>query len=180
MPANTQTILTHTDINELDRQIIAATQSGLPLSMHPYHDIADQLKINVSLLLQRMQHMQDKGIIRRIGIIPNHYKLGFKANGMTVWDVPDDKIDQLGELIGSLDFVSHCYQRPRFLPEWPYNLFAMAHGKTREEVMIKADIIAGLLADDNRGHDVLFSTQILKKTGLRIPSSESRRSSCSE
>lgn len=171
---------TGASIDELDRQIIEATQGGLPLSMHPYHDVANLLNINVKQLIDRIQVMQDKGIIRRIGIIPNHYKLGFKANGMTVWNVPDDKVDLLGQQIGALDFVSHCYQRPRFLPEWPYNLFAMAHGKTREEVIQKADIIAELLADNNNGHEILFSTRILKKTGLRIPSSRLRSTTCSE
>jgi len=180
MPTTAPTPPIQTDIDELDRRIIEATQSGLPLSLQPYHDVAQQLNIEVKQLLHRMQIMQDKGIIRRMGIIPNHYKLGFKANGMTVWNVPDEKIDQLGKMIGELDFVSHCYQRPRFLPEWPYNLFAMAHGMSREEVMQKVNIIAELLADNNHGHDVLFSTRILKKTGLRIPSTRPRSTSCSE
>ena len=71
-------------------------------------------------------------------------------------------------MIGALDFVSHAYQRPRHLPEWRYNLFAMAHGRDRDEVLEKVKIIAEMLGDDNRGHEVLFSTRILKKTGLRL------------
>lgn len=157
-----------TELDALDRQIIEATQRGLPLSKDPYQDIAQQLDINTEVLIQRMQSMQQSGIIRRIGVIPNHYKLGFSANGMSVWNVPDDKVTQLGKLIGQLDFVSHCYKRPRFLPEWPYNLFAMVHGKTRDEVMKKVDIIAESLAEHSPDHDVLFSTRLLKKTGLRI------------
>ena len=156
------------DIDDTDRLIITATQSGLPLTENPYQLIAEQLNLDTSEVMARMQAMLDRGIIRRIGIVPNHYKLGFKANGMSVWNVLDDRIDELGELIGALDFVSHCYQRPRFLPEWPYNLFAMVHGKSREEVQEKVEKIAALLADNDRGHDVLFSTRILKKTGLRI------------
>ena len=156
------------EIDAIDRQIIAATQSGLPLSRNPYHDIAKQLNLDVKELLQRMQSMLDKGIIRRIGVIPNHYKLGFKSNGMSVWNIPEDKISQLGKLVGALDFVSHCYQRPRFLPEWPYNLFAMVHGKTHDEVIEKVATIVELLGADNRGHKILFSTKILKKTGLRL------------
>jgi len=173
------------DIDHIDRKIIQATQRGLPLCTHPYQDVAQQLDIEVKDLMQRMQIMQDKGIIRRIGIIPNHYKLGFKANGMTVWNVVDEKIDQLGQQIGQLDFVSHCYQRPRFLPEWPYNLFAMVHGHSREEVLQKTRLIEELLAEDNRGHNILFSTKILKKTGLRIsqttaPKTDNRSTACSE
>ena len=87
---------------------------------------------------------------------------------MSVWQVPEEKITQLGKLVGALDFVSHCYQRPQFLPEWPYNLFAMVHGTTHDEVHEKVKNIADLLADDNISHQVLFSTRILKKTGLRI------------
>lgn len=156
------------DIDAIDRQIIAATQSGLPLSSSPYHDVATTLNLDVDEVIQRMQAMLKKGIIRRIGIVPNHYKLGFHANGMSVWNVPEDKIQSLGQMIGAVDFVSHCYQRPRFLPEWPYNLFAMVHGKSREEVADKVEQISQLLGEHDHGHDVLFSTKILKKTGLRI------------
>ena len=118
--------------------------------------------------MRRMQRMLDLGIIRRIGAVPNHYALGYRANGMTVWDVADDQIDELGARVGRLDFVTHCYQRPRHLPDWPYNLFAMVHGRTREEVEEKARVIAVLLGAASRGDDILYSTRILKKTGLRI------------
>jgi DNA-binding Lrp family transcriptional regulator len=87
---------------------------------------------------------------------------------MSVWDVPDAMVAQLGREIGGLDFVSHCYHRPRFLPDWPYNLFAMVHGHDRAEVEQKVQQIADLLGGNDRGHTVLFSTRILKKTGLRI------------
>ena len=155
-------------MDETDRRIIALTQGGLPLVRHPWHAVAEQLDMDVQELLSRMQRMQDNGIIRRIGVVPNHYKLGYVANGMSVWNVPDDKISEIGNKIGALDFVSHCYQRARFLPEWPYNLFAMVHGKTRDDVNRQVQIIADLLGEDNRGHTVLFSSKILKKTGLRI------------
>ena len=87
---------------------------------------------------------------------------------MSVWDVADENITELGRKIGDLDFVSHCYHRPRLLPEWRYNLFAMVHGRDRDEVLDKVQQIADLLGPQNRGHAVLFSTRILKKTGLRI------------
>lgn len=157
-----------TEIDEIDRLIIAATQSGLPLSRHPYHDIAEQLNIDVKDVLGRMQNMLDNGIIRRIGVIPNHYKLGYKSNGMSVWNIPEEIISDVGKQVGSLEYVSHCYKRPRFLPSWPYNLFAMVHGKTHDEVIEKVSSIAELLGENNRGHEILFSTKILKKTGLRI------------
>ena len=151
-----------------DRRIIQATQAGLPLTPRPYHALAEQLGLDAADVMQRMQRMLDAGIIRRIGAVPNHYALGYRANGMTVWDVADDRVDELGERVGQLDFVTHCYQRPRHLPDWPYNLFAMVHGKTREEVETKACLIADLLGEASRGRDILYSSRILKKTGLRI------------
>jgi DNA-binding Lrp family transcriptional regulator len=86
---------------------------------------------------------------------------------MTVWNVADEIIDELGQKVGQLEFVSHCYHRPRHLPEWPYNLFAMVHGKTREDVDQQIQQITHLLGDANQGCDVLYSTKILKKTGFR-------------
>lgn len=157
-------------LDDTDRRIIQATQAGLPLTPRPYHAIAEQLGVEAADVMRRMQRMLDLGIIRRIGAVPNHYALGYRANGMTVWDVADDRIDELGERVGQLECVSHCYQRPRHLPEWPYNLFAMVHGKTRQEVEAKARLIADVLGQASRGTDILYSTRILKKTGLRIGS----------
>jgi DNA-binding Lrp family transcriptional regulator len=87
---------------------------------------------------------------------------------MSVWDIADEAVSEVGARVGALDFVTHCYERPRHLPLWPYNLFAMVHGRTRDEVGAKVDEIAGLIGSAARGHDILFSTRILKKTGLRI------------
>jgi len=156
-------------MDTLDRAIIEATQAGLPLTARPYAAVAAQVGSDEATVMARMQAMQESGIIRRIGAVPNHYVLGFRGNGMSVWDVPDDRIQACGEMIGGLDFVSHAYQRPRHRPLWNYNLFAMVHGRDREEVMQKVEKIAVLLGEDDLGHEVLFSTRILKKTGLRLP-----------
>ena len=155
-------------LDATDRRLIQATQAGLPLSAHPYRVIAEQLGMTAEEVMQRLQHMLDAGVIRRIGAVPNHYALGYRANGMTVWDVADERVDELGARVGQLECVSHCYQRPRHLPDWPYNLFAMVHGKTREEVEAKTRLIAEVLGDASRGSEILYSTRILKKTGLRI------------
>ncbi|UZE97512.1 siroheme decarboxylase subunit beta [Alkalimarinus alittae] len=154
--------------SELDRKLIVATQEGLPLTARPYLELAEQLNVTEADVIERMQCMQDAGVIRRIAVVPDHYKLGYTLNGMTVWDVPDEMISTLGQRLGSLDFVSHCYHRPRHLPDWPHNLFAMVHGRTQEEVDNHIEAIVALLGEHNRGHDVLFSKRILKKTGLRI------------
>jgi len=155
-------------LDETDRRIIRETQAGLPLVPRPYHAIAEKLKLTPNELMARMADMLEFGVIRRIGVVPNHYKLGYVANGMTVWDVADEQVDQLGEQVGALASVSHCYRRPRHPPDWPYNLFAMVHGRTRDEVEREAVRIAAILGEHLRAHTILYSTRILKKTGLRI------------
>lgn len=155
-------------IDAIDRALIQATQAGLPLTPRPYHTLGESFGITAAEVMQRMERMLANGIIRRIGAVPNHYALGYKGNGMSVWNVPDERIREIGERIGALDFVSHCYRRPRHLPDWPYNLFAMVHGHNRDEVLNKVETIAALLGEDDLGHQVLFSTRILKKSGLRI------------
>ncbi len=155
-------------IDEVDRALIVATQGGLPLVARPYHAIAGQLGLSAEEVMRRLQALLASGVIRRIGAVPNHYAIGWTANGMTVWDVADDRVDELGERIGALDFVTHCYRRPRALPAWPYNLFAMVHGASREECAAKAGEIRELLGEACHGSDILYSTRILKKTGLRI------------
>ena len=157
-------------VDTVDRRIIVATQEGLPRVPQPYHAIAAQVGVSAEEVMTRLRRMLASGVIRRIGAVPNHYALGYKANGMSVWDVPDERVRAFGRSIGALDFVSHCYHRPRHLPGWPYNLFAMVHGRDRAEVEAKVAQIAGLLGEADRGHTVLYSTRILKKTGLRLGS----------
>jgi DNA-binding Lrp family transcriptional regulator len=157
-------------LGDFDRRLIAATQGGLPLLPRPYEAVGAMLGVSGDAVRQRLAGMLGEGLIRRIGAVPNHYKLGFTANGMTVWDVDDARVDALGAAIGALPGVSHCYRRPRHRPVWPYNLFAMVHGRSRDEVAQQAARIEALLGDACRGHDILYSTAILKKTGLRIAS----------
>jgi siroheme decarboxylase len=155
-------------IDHMDRALIRATQAGLPFDREPYARVGEQIGLSEAEVIERLGRMIDHGIVRRIGLVPNHYKLGLAANGMTVWNVVDNQAEKLGAWVGALDFVSHCYLRPRALPDWPYNLFAMTHGRTREEVREKARRIEELLGPASRGSDILFSTHILKKTGLRL------------
>lgn len=155
-------------LDDFDRALIAATQGGLPVVARPYEAVGAMLGVSGERVRERLAQMLDEGLIRRIGTVPNHYKLGFTANGMSVWDVDDARVDALGAAVGALPFVSHCYRRPRHAPAWPYNLFAMLHGRSREEVEAQRNQVAALLGDACRGHDILYSTAILKKTGLRI------------
>jgi siroheme decarboxylase len=155
-------------LNPLDRQIILATQKGLPLLPQPYEWVAQQVGCTAEQVIRRMQAMQEAGIIRRVGAVPNHYALGYGFNGMSVWDVADQDVMAAGQAITALSFVSHCYQRPRFLPHWPYNIFAMVHARHEAAAHDLVGQIAAALGGMVRGHQVLFSTKILKKTGLRL------------
>ena len=155
-------------IDAIDRRIILATQAGLPLVARPYDVVAEQVGLGSKEVMARIRNMLERGVIRRIGVVPNHYALGYRANGMSVWDVPDDQVMEIGGELGALDFVTHCYHRPRHLPEWPYNLFVMVHGRSRAEVEAKVAELAKLVGDRDRGHEVLYSTRILKKAGLRL------------
>jgi siroheme decarboxylase len=151
-----------------DRRIVQATQAGLPLEPHPYHAVAAALGLPPEEVMGRMQRMFAEGAIRRMGAVPNHYALGYRANGMAVWDVADAQVDALGVRIAALGLASHCYRRPRHPPHWPYNLFTMVHGRERAEAMRAVAAIAEVLGPAARAHEVLFSTRILKKTGLRL------------
>lgn len=160
--------MTRTDLDALDRQIIAATQSGLPLVPQPYEAIGAMLGVDAREVQSRLAAMLARGLIRRVGAVPNHYRLGYSANGMSVWDVDDARVDALGERVGRMPGVTHCYRRTRNLPAWPYNLFVMLHGRSRADVERQAAAIAQLLGDACRSHDILYSTKLLKKTGLRL------------
>ena len=155
-------------IDATDRALIEAVQGGLPFTPAPYAEIAEPLGLTEREVLERLRALTKRGVIRRIGAAPNHYRLGMTANGMSVWDVADDRVDALGAEVGALEHVSHCYRRPRALPDWPYNLFAMIHGEDRAEVEAKRAGIAEMLGPACRGGDILYSTRILKKTGLRL------------
>jgi DNA-binding Lrp family transcriptional regulator len=110
--------------------------------------------------------------VRRVGVIPNHYALGYTENGMTVWNVPDDLVDEVGPAVAELEFVTHCYRRPRHEGVWPYNFFAMTHGRDEAEskrrIQQVRDVMAQYWDVDDDEWDSLFSTRILKKTGIRL------------
>ncbi|MDR2851609.1 MAG: Lrp/AsnC family transcriptional regulator [Burkholderiaceae bacterium] len=148
--------------------MIHCSQAGLPLLPAPYQALAEQLHRTESAVMARFSSMRARGLLRRIGAVPHHYRLGWRANAMTVWDVDDAQVDALGARIGALHFVSHCYRRPRYRPEWPYNLFAMIHAHTRADAVPQIEQLAHSLGSACRASDVLWSTRVLKKTGLRI------------
>lgn len=152
---------------QLAQQLITLTQAGMPLVADPWAWIAEHMNLSVEDTLALLQRLQETGAIRRIAAVPNHYRLGYTFNGMTVWDVDDEHIDRLGEIVGNLHFVSHCYRRPR-LDGWRYNLFAMVHGLNAEQIEYERNLIRNQLGDACRADTMLISSRILKKTGLRL------------
>lgn len=151
-----------------DRALVRAVQAGLPLLPAPYAEVARLTGLEESVVLTRLSRLLDSGVFRRIGAVPNHYAIGYTANGMAVFDVEEGAVDRLGEALGAMPAVSHCYRRPRRLPLWRYNLFAMLHGDSREAVCAEVARLRTGMGEACRDHAVLFSSRILKKTGLRI------------
>jgi DNA-binding Lrp family transcriptional regulator len=155
-------------LTEEERQLLLAIQDGLPLVPEPYREVGDRLGMSEERVMELVRSMLAEGKIKRLGAVPNHYALGIRANGMAVWDVPDDRVSEVGPRLGGMPEVTHCYRRPRQPPWWPYNLFAMVHGYTREEVLATVARIARELGLDALPNEVLFSTRVLKKQGTRV------------
>ncbi|CAI50340.1 siroheme decarboxylase AhbB [Natronomonas pharaonis DSM 2160] len=155
-----------------ERDLVVEIQDGLPVTETPYADVAAELGVDTDWVLRTIQRFNESGKIRRVGVIPNHYALGYTENGMTVWSVPDEKLDEVGPEVAGLDFVTHCYERPRHEGVWPYNFFAMTHGRSEDESKRRIQQVKSTMeeywdvGDDD--WDSLFSTEILKKTGIRL------------
>jgi DNA-binding Lrp family transcriptional regulator len=160
----------HARPDALDRRLIEATQAGLPLVPRPFHALAAQLGLEPGEVLARFECLVASGAIRRIAAVPNHYAVGYSANAMCVWDVPDGDVAAVGEELARLAFVTHCYERPRAGPDWPYNLFVMLHGRSRAEVEELRARVQAVIGERARAAAVLYSTRILKKTGFRLGS----------
>lgn len=133
--------------DDLQQQLIAEIQSGFPLVERPYAEIAKKLSIDENEVTRRIDIMLTAGVIRRIGVVVRHRELGYRANAMLVWDVADNKVDELGKFLSKEDCITLCYQRPRYQPSWPYNLFTMIHGKDKQtveqciqEIVLKHDL----------------------------------------
>jgi len=153
------------NISPDDRTLIKAIERGLPIVSRPYAEIAKQLKTTEHNIVSRLQNLIEKGAIKRYGVIVRHRELGYTANGMVVWNIPDDRVDELGLCIGKYSCVTLSYRRPRRLPCWPYNLFTMVHGRDREEVTQKVEEIVDNCGLKNIDHTILFSTRRFKQRG---------------
>lgn len=155
-------------MEEIDRKILRHIQDGIPIVKRPYRKIADELDMAEERVINRLKDMLEDNLVKRFGCVPHHYNLGFTANGMSVWDIPDGEVDSIGEKFGEFDFVTHCYRRPRHLPVWPYNLFAMVHGKSKEQVEKKVSQLESTVKLDDVTFEIIYSTELLKKKGSRL------------
>lgn len=154
-------------LNEQDYQLIAEIQGGLPLTSHPYAAIGERIGLDEQAVIDRIDTMLTSGVIKRLGIVVRHRELGYTANAMVVWDVPDERLDELGERLGALECITLCYQRPRRLPDWPYNLFCMIHGQERSKVLAYIDRLVENQGLSDIPHKVLFSGRRFKQRGAR-------------
>ena len=161
-----------TSLTPAELDLVLEIQDGLPISPTPYRDVAEAVDEDVEWVVETLKRFDAEGKVRRVGVVPNHYALGYTENGMTVWDVPDDVIDEVGPAIAEFDFVTHCYERPRHEGVWPYNFFAMTHGRSEAESQQRIQQVHDRMTEywdvEDEAWDTLFSTRILKKTGIRL------------
>lgn len=148
-----------------EQALIAAIQEGLPLVSRPYAAIAERIGMNESEVIQRINDLQSDGVIKRMGVVVRHHELGYRSNAMVVWDAPDTQVAELGRCFSQFEFITLCYQRPRRLPQWRYNLFCMIHGQDRESVMENLQHMTQSCDVGALPHDVLFSRRRFKQRG---------------
>jgi DNA-binding Lrp family transcriptional regulator len=154
-------------MDECDWRLVAALEPGLSLTPEPYHALAERCGLPLTETLQRLQQWRKNGVIRRFGVILHHRPFGYSHNAMCVWNVPDARVDAIGMRIASLPHVTLCYRRPRRLPNWQYNLFAMVHARGMHELemtLSRFDAIGGLAA---MPHAVLRASHCFKQRGTR-------------
>ncbi len=156
-----------TNVQETDRRLIAAIQGGLPLVAEPYRAVGEAIGLSEQEVIERITALRAEGVIKRMGVVVRHHELGYRANAMVVWNVPDEQVGVLGECMGRFDFVTLCYQRRRYLPEWPYNLYCMIHGSSRDDVLDHVQQLVGECGLGEIPHEVLFSCRRFKQNGAR-------------
>ena len=154
-----------TRLDDVDRRLLAAIQNGLPLVSLPYAEIGARLDLAEAEVMARLQQLQTRGVIRRFGVVVRHHEVGFGANAMVVWDVPDEQVRELGHCLAGFDFITLCYRRPRHLPQWRYNLYCMIHGRSREEVHAHLEWMVNHCGLQSLPHAVLFSRRRFKQRG---------------
>ncbi len=160
--------LRHPQLDDpLQRALLREIESGLPLVARPYAEIGRRLGMSEAEVISRMRRLLASGVLKRLGIVVRHRKLGYLANAMVVWDVPDDQVDRIGRLLGRMPCVTLSYRRPRRLPDWPYNLFTMIHGQDREAVRAHVERLVRDFGLQDIPHEILFSRRSFRQRGAR-------------
>ena len=154
--------------DEIDLEIIRSTQVGLSLCERPYLELAQKLSLTEEEVCRRLEKMYEVSFIRKNAIATNHYKLGYVYNAMTVWEIEEEQIALVGDIFKRLGFASHCYQRPKIPPHWNYNLFAMIHARSAEEMAAQIEKMKVAASGHFLKMDKIVSIEILKKTGIRL------------
>jgi DNA-binding Lrp family transcriptional regulator len=162
--------------SEIDQQLIAIIQKGMPLVKHPFTVIAERIGVDESIVLERLRLWLEDGTINRIGVVVRHRELGYQANAMVVWDISDEHVAQIGHCFSKFDFVTLCYRRPRHLPQWRYNLFCMIHGQDRDAVMEHVAMLVRQCGEEPVPYRVLFSQRCFKQRGARYQKASSASS----
>jgi DNA-binding Lrp family transcriptional regulator len=147
--------------------LIALIGEGLPLVSRPYAALAERLGCSESRIIDGIQRLEMRGDLKRFGVVVRHRRLGYRANGMVVWDIPDAEVAEAGRRIGAYDFVTLCYRRPRRLPAWRYNLFSMIHGRDRDTVVAQVERIASQCGLQDVARRILFSGRCFRQRGAR-------------
>ena len=156
--------------DDADRALVAAIEDGLPLVPRPYAVVAEALGMSEADVVARIGRLGEAGIITRFGCILRHRALGFRANAMAVWDVPDEVVDDLARDLAIRPEVTLCYRRTRHRPAWPYNLFCMIHGRERGAVSALVERAARVTGLARFPSATLFSTRCFKQRGARFSS----------
>lgn len=149
-----------------DMELLRAMEDGLPLVPRPYQEIAARISRSEEAVIARLGSLVDRGVVKRLGLVVRHHELGYKANAMVVWDVPDNLVDGVGDCLAEFPFVTLCYRRDRHRPDWPYNLFCMIHGRDRDTVLSQVDTLKACAGGVPM--DVLFSKRRFKQCGARL------------
>lgn len=152
-------------LSALDRALLAALQPGLPLVSRPYQILADSVGRSERWIIERLRFWLEQGLIKRLGVIVRHRKLGYRANAMVVWDIPDAEVSAVGRALAAESGVNLCYRRPRRLPDWRYNLFCMMHGREREQVLERLAAVCATHGLTDYPRAVLFSGRCFRQRG---------------
>ena len=145
--------------------LLEAIQAGLPLVSRPYAELGRRLGVSEGEVMATLDRWLRNGVVKRIGVVVRHRPLGYSANAMVVWDIPDERVSDIGRRMSAFEFVTLCYRRPRRGDGWPYNLFCMIHGKDRTNVLAQADLLTASCGLTATPRAVLFSRRCFKQRG---------------